>query len=102
MAGSISNSDAELKVLWTHAAKLSPSAPISFEDANGFDKALEVIGGNPDVLVGAAEPQRRDTNGGPEVPRTHRRRRLHLMHRNLQLSFAITIPEDHGLSPSRN
>src|SRR4029453_8166861 len=98
MAGSISNSDAELKVLWTHAAELSPSAPISFEDANGFDKALEVIGGNPAGLVGAAEPQRRDTNGRPEVPRTHGRRRLYLMHRNLQLSFAIVLTEDHCLS----
>src|SRR4030095_1568527 len=27
MAGSISNFDAELKVVWTHAAELSPSAP---------------------------------------------------------------------------
>src|SRR5437867_786474 len=93
MAGSISNSDAELKVLGTHAAKLSASTPISFEDPNGCNKALEVIGGDPDVLVGAAEPQRRDTNGCPEVPRTHGHRRLHLVDCNLQLAFAIL--EDH-------
>src|SRR3989442_5407307 len=93
MAGSISNSDAELKVPGTHADKLSASTPISFEDANGCNKALEVIGGDPDVLVGAAEPQRRDTNGCPEVPRTHGHRRLHFVDCNLQLASAIL--EDH-------
>ena len=94
MASSISNSDAELKVVWAQAGKLSLSAPVSFEDANGFDEALEVVGSDPNVLIGAVEAPRRDTNDGAEVPRTWRHWRFHLVDRNLQLAFAIR--EDHG------
>src|SRR5437867_3012945 len=94
MASSISNSDAELKVVWAQAGKLSLSAPVSFEDANGFDEALEVVGSDPNVLIGAVEAPRRDTNDGAEVPRTWGHWRFHLVDRNLQLAFAIR--EDHG------
>src|SRR5438093_8387342 len=68
MASSISNSDAELKVVWAQAGKLSLSAPVSFEDANGFDEALEVVGSDPNVLIGAVEAQRRDTTMARKSP----------------------------------
>src|SRR3989442_1650176 len=93
MASSISNSDAELKVVWAQAGKLSLSAPVSFEDANGFDEALEVVGSDPNVLIGAVEAPRRDTNDGAEVPRTWGHWRFHPVDRNLPLPFPI--PGDH-------
>ncbi len=55
MARPISDFHAEAEVLRTHAPKFRLSVSLSLQDANAFDEALELIDGDPHVIIGAAE-----------------------------------------------
>lgn len=96
MAGSITNPYAELKILGTHAPELSLSMPLALENTECVDEALEVIHGNPDVIVCADETSHRYTSASSEVSTPRRGRGLHFANHHLELVF--TMSEHHASS----